>query len=116
MADKIDPKRLSDLNDRLNAKKSVSKKEIKHEDHYSGAQLGWRMVTELVVGMLMGLGIGYGLDHLFGTMPLFLIIFTILGFAAGVRTMMRSAEEVQMKDTIVDSDDLSIKNKDDNDD
>jgi F0F1-type ATP synthase assembly protein I len=45
-----------------------------------------------------------------------LIIFTILGFAAGVRTMMRSAEEVQMKDTIVDSDDLSIKNKDDNDD
>jgi ATP synthase protein I len=116
MADKIDPKRLSDLNDRLNAKKSVSKKEIKHEDHYSGAQLGWRMVTELVVGMLMGLGIGYGLDHLFGTMPLFLIIFTILGFAAGVRTMMRSAEEAQMKDTIVDSDDLSIKNKDDNDD
>ena len=116
MADKIDPKRLSDLNDRLNAKKSVSKKETKHEDHYSGAQLGWRMVTELVVGMLMGLGIGYGLDHLFGTMPLFLIISTILGFAAGVSTMMRSAEEVQMKDTIVDSDDLSIKNKDDNDD
>jgi hypothetical protein len=29
---------------------------------------------------------------------------------------MRSAEEVQMKDTIVDGDDLSIKNKDDNDD
>jgi hypothetical protein len=29
---------------------------------------------------------------------------------------MRSAEEAQMKDTIVDSDDLSIKNKDDNDD
>ena len=116
MAYKIDPKRLSDLNDRLNAKKSVSKKETKHEDHYSGAQLGWRMVTELVVGMLMGLGIGYGLDHLFGTMPLFLIIFTILGFAAGVRTMMRSAEEVQMKDTIVDGDDLSTRNKDDNDD
>ena len=116
MADKIDPKRLFDLDDRLNAKKNASKSEVKHENHYSGAQVGWRMVTELVVGMLMGLGIGYGLDHLFGTMPLFLIIFTILGFAAGVRTMMRSAEEVQMKDTIVDSDDLSIKNKDDNDD
>ena len=47
MADKIDPKRLSDLNDRLNAKKSVSKKETKHEDHYSGAQLGWRMGNEI---------------------------------------------------------------------
>ena len=63
-----------------------------------------------------GLGIGYGLDHLLGTLPLFLIIFTILGFAAGVRTMMRTAQEVQIEDTVIDSDDLSIKNMDDSDD
>jgi ATP synthase protein I len=50
------------------------------------------MVTELVVGMLMGLGIGYGLDHLFGTMPLFLIIFTILGFAAGVSSQTQNVK------------------------
>ena len=56
-------------------------------------------MTELVVGMLMGLGLGYGLDYLFGTLPIFLIIFTLLGFAAGVRTMMRSAEEVQRKNS-----------------
>jgi F0F1-type ATP synthase assembly protein I len=47
---------------------------------------------------------------------LFLIIFTILGFAAGVRTMMRTAQEVQIEDTVIDSDDLSIKNMDDSDD
>lgn len=60
----------------------------------------------------MGLGIGYGLDHLLGTLPLFLIIFIMLGFAAGVRTMMRTAEEVQRKNITVDDDELSTKNTD----
>ena len=67
------------------------------EHHISQAQAGWRMVTELVVGLLMGFGIGYGLDHLFGTIPIFLVIFTMLGFAAGVRAMMKSAAEIAAK-------------------
>lgn len=82
------------------AKRKRSEPEPVHESHYSGAQMGWRMVTELVVGMLMGLGIGYGLDNLFGTLPWFLILFTMLGFAAGVRTMMRTATEVQKNSTM----------------
>ena len=32
---------------------------------------------------------------LFGTSPWLMILFIFLGFAAGVKTMMRSAEEVQ---------------------
>jgi ATP synthase protein I len=63
----------------------------------AGSELGWRMVTELVVGMLLGLAIGYGLDGLFGTAPLFLVVFALLGFAAGVRTMMRSAREIEAR-------------------
>jgi ATP synthase protein I len=55
------------------------------------------MVTELVAGMGLGVGIGYGLDSLFGTIPLFLMLFAILGFAAGVRTMMRTADDVKNK-------------------
>jgi len=58
------------------------------------AQVGWRMVIELVTGLFLGAGIGYGLDWLFDTMPLFLVVFTILGFAAGVQTMLRSAREL----------------------
>lgn len=65
------------------------------EEHYSQAQLAWRMVIELVVGLLIGFGIGYGLDSLFGTIPIFLVIFTLLGMAAGIKTMMRSAKELQ---------------------
>ena len=53
---------------------------------------GWRMVIELVVGMLIGFGIGLGLDILLNTKPLFLIIFTLLGFIAGVRTMLNTAK------------------------
>ena len=55
------------------------------------------MVTELVVGMLVGLAIGYGLDGLLGTRPVFLVVFALLGFAAGVRTMMRTAAEEQRR-------------------
>jgi ATP synthase protein I len=57
--------------------------------------MAWRMVIELVAGIVIGFGIGYGLDRLFGTLPVFLILFTGLGFVAGVRTMMRTAQEVQ---------------------
>ena len=53
------------------------------------------MVIELVVGMVLGLAIGFGLDALFGTRPVFLVVFALLGFAAGVRTMLRTADEVQ---------------------
>ena len=67
------------------------------EEHHSQAQLAWRMVIELVAGLGIGFGIGYGLDSLFGTLPVFLVIFIFLGFAAGVNTMMRSAKEMQRK-------------------
>ena len=67
------------------------------DEHYSQAQLAWRMVIELVAGLGIGFGMGYGLDSLFGTIPIFLVLFTFLGLAAGVKTMMRSAQEVQAK-------------------
>ena len=59
------------------------------------ANMAWRMVIELVAGIVIGFGIGYGLDRLVGTLPVFLILFTGLGFVAGVRTMMRTAQDVQ---------------------
>ncbi|MEL6768955.1 MAG: AtpZ/AtpI family protein [Pseudomonadota bacterium] len=67
----------------------------------SGAMRGWelafRMVIELVVGIAIGSAMGYGLDTLLGTLPVFLLVFGLLGFAAGVRVMMRSAEEAQRR-------------------
>ncbi len=87
--------RLAQLEARIEAAKKADQP-INHQDeHYSQAQLAWRMVIELVAGLGIGFGIGYGLDSLFGTIPIFLVLFTFLGLAAGVQTMMRSAKEVQ---------------------
>lgn len=51
------------------------------------------MVIELVAGLGLGFLIGYGLDLLLGTTPFLMIVFIGLGFAAGVKTMMRTATE-----------------------
>ena len=88
---------LEALTARIEAAKSGSKPEKKVEDHHKAAQLAWRMVIELVAGLGIGFGVGYGLDVLFGTIPVFLVGFTMLGFIAGVRTMLRSAKEVEEK-------------------
>lgn len=89
-------KRLKNLGDRIaSAKPAHAKPRSAAQGKYTQSSLAWRMVTELVAGMLLGLAIGYGLDSLFGTLPVFLMVFALLGFAAGVRTMMRTADEVK---------------------
>ena len=94
--------RLEALNAKL-AEKRVPDELKRHQDeHHSQVHAGWRMVIELVAGLGIGFGMGYGLDVLFGTLPLFLIVFTLLGFAAGVRTMMRTANEMTLEQSGVD--------------
>lgn len=73
------------------------------EEHYSQAQHAWRMVTELVAGLGIGFGIGYGLDVVLGTSPWLMLVFTILGIIAGVKTMIGTAQELQKK-TMAQSD------------
>ena len=70
---------------------------VKAGTSFSQGELAWRMVIELVTGMLLGLAIGYGLDALFGTLPIFLVIFALFGFAAGIRTMMQTAKQMTGK-------------------
>lgn len=90
--------RLKRLGERIDAARGEPKAvPTRRRSHAEGSGLGWRMVTELLAGMVIGLAIGYGLDSLFGTLPVFLVVFALFGFAAGVRTMMRSAEEVRRK-------------------
>jgi len=89
--------RLRALEQRIAAARGTPEVKSHSEEHYSQAQLAWRMVIELVAGLSIGFGIGYGLDRLFGTLPIFLVLFIFLGLAAGVKTMKRSAQEVQKK-------------------
>lgn len=91
-----DAARLRELEDRLS--QMAPKPEVRGPmAGYDQGHVAWRMVTEIVAGIVMGCGIGYGLDYLFGTKPFLMILFIFLGFAAGIKTMMRTASELGSK-------------------
>lgn len=98
MASEPDPDRLQALEKRL---KQIKGKEPPAKSNtakgFSQGEVAWRMVIELATGIMLGTAIGYGLDVLFGTLPIFLVIFSLFGFAAGVKTMLGSARELGRK-------------------
>jgi len=57
----------------------------------AGFARGFRLSTELVAGVLFGAALGWLLDRWLGISPWGLIVFLLLGFAAGVLNVMRSA-------------------------
>ena len=77
------------------ARAKIDPPRAKSPGKYHALTLAWRMVLELVIGCAFGAAIGYGIDEVAGTGPLFLAVFGLLGFAAGVKTMMASARQVQ---------------------
>ena len=57
----------------------------------SGYAKGFRLSSELVAGVVVGAGHGWLTDRWFGTSPWGLTVLLLLGFAAGVLNVMRSA-------------------------
>ena len=85
--------RLQDLDSRLKAEKKQTAQPEKSSIQSQGAtdySKGYRLVSEFVAGILVGAAIGYGLDYVFHTLPLFLIIFLLAGFGAGMVNMSRA--------------------------
>ncbi|MGB3719256.1 MAG: ATP F0F1 synthase subunit I [Proteobacteria bacterium] len=62
-----------------------------------GAALGqaFKIAIELVVGVLFGGVVGWFLDSYFGSRPWLLVLFLVLGFAAGLNNVVRSARRMQ---------------------
>jgi ATP synthase protein I len=90
--------RLKDLGSRIAAEKSERFEAEKPAQRVASAaeySKGYKLVSEFVGGVLVGGLLGYGLDYLFGTLPLFLIIFLLLGFGAGLLNMSRAANRSQ---------------------
>lgn len=90
--------RLKDLSDRIAAEKSGQAASRQPSSRYESAKdysKGYRLASEFVAGVLVGGLLGYGIDYLTGTLPLFLIIFLLLGFGAGLLNMSRAANRSQ---------------------
>lgn len=56
--------------------------------------IAFRMVAELVSGLVVGGGIGWLLDRWLGTSPWLLVVFFVLGAAAGIMNVFRAAREM----------------------
>ena len=81
--------RLDSLEQRLERAQQIEAKRT----HKAGPDPTTRIAQQLfghLVGAPVGGGlIGWGLDTLFGTFPIFLLLMLFLGFGVGVRNVMR---------------------------
>jgi ATP synthase protein I len=57
----------------------------------SGYAVALRLSGEFIAGILFGAAIGWVIDHFAGTSPWGLIVFLLLGFCAGILSILRSA-------------------------
>lgn len=93
-----DPQKLRELGERLD---DAQRRRAVRPQRQPPTQMGvaFRFATELVAALLIGGAMGWGLDWLLGyfgihTKPVFLILFFLLGAAAGIRGVMRAANEI----------------------
>ena len=92
------PDRLKELGQRLD---EAQRKQAAGAKRPPPNQLGiaGRFATELVAALVVGGGVGWGIDRLLGrfgfhTRPVFLLLFFVLGAAAGIRNVVRAANEI----------------------
>jgi ATP synthase protein I len=91
-----DPDRLRDLEKRLD---QLQAKQAPKRPPPSQAGIAGRFATELVAALIVGGGLGWGIDWLSGhfgfqTRPVFMIVFVVLGAAAGILNVVRAAKEI----------------------
>ena len=93
-----DPGKLTELGKRLDELQTRQAAGTKRPPP-SQSSIAFRFATELVAALIVGGGMGWGIDWLAGhfgfrTKPAFLILFFVLGAAAGIRNVMRAAKEI----------------------
>lgn len=89
--------RLRDLDRRLDVRRATGDKpsSAEEESKKPGYATAIRLGADFVAGVILGAALGWGVDRLFGTGPWGLIVFLLLGFAAGILTVLRSAGLVE---------------------
>lgn len=82
-----------DFDARLRAAQAKRPKRTERADRDSrgsGLSLAFRIGVELVAALIVGVGIGVLLDRWWGTAPWMLLLFFVLGGAAGIMNVFRA--------------------------
>lgn len=97
--DRIDA-RLQELKERLEAerRRDAERRGSGRGSDNSGLGQALKLGSEFVAGVLVGAGLGYAIDYYGGTSPWGLIVFLLLGFAAGLLNVLRAAGMVAEPD------------------
>jgi ATP synthase protein I len=87
------PDELRDLGERLDkARQRGEGRRMQSPPTLFGMAL--RFSTELILALAVGAAMGWGLDRIFGTRPVFIVLMSAIGAAAGIRNVMRTAREM----------------------
>lgn len=81
--------RLERLGESLEAKRTAEEA-AKAGRKSSGFAQATKIASEFVAGVIVGGGLGWGIDRALGSSPWALIVFLLLGFAAGVLNVLRA--------------------------
>ena len=86
-----------DFKTRLKIAKSKLKNQVLSDGEKRGSFMGnaFKLGTELVAAVAVGTIIGFILDSWFDTKPILIIIFFLMGVAAGITNVFRSAKNMQ---------------------
>ena len=100
---RLDGQDLKELGARLDhAREEMKAKTVEPETKRAGAMgVAFRLSTEMVLALVIGGGIGWFIDDWLGTIPLFFLIFFVVGMAAGVKNVIRAANELNRENDTV---------------
>lgn len=84
---------------------------------YSTGSSGWgraaRLGSEFIAAILVGAALGYGLDLWLGSGPWLMLVFLMVGFAAGILNVVRAAADMNAANPAPEGADLSGPDEDD---
>jgi len=107
--DDPDARRLADIEERLRKARERRGEVRQVESPNSKLGIAFRLVTELMAAVIVGGAIGWGLDRVLGSGPFLFIVMFMVGVAAGIFTVVRSAQQMNRDQAAKDADELRRK-------
>ena len=98
-----DDRRLAEIEERLRKAREQRGEVRQVEAPNSKLGIAFRLVTELMAAVIVGGAIGWGLDRIFSTGPFLLIVMFMVGVAAGIFNVVRTAEQMNREQAAKDA-------------